>query len=215
MSEKVELHNILFSFLKDLPFGPARPRVDLPQADSTQKRVAIMPALDSFREFVQFFGVAAAQHDVVGNQRFLQLHERVLDVPLPGFLAELGQAGFSEIIFNDAAITVRQISQFQRKDSFFPNQGGTKPGAESEKKHSTAAITAKRLHGGVVDDANRFAECFLEIKSGPPFAEMFGIAQDTPVSHRRWKTNRDGIEVPFRQERLHLRHHFPWRHLWT
>src|SRR5438046_8539668 len=139
MSEKVELHNILFSFLKDLPFGPARPRVDLPKADSTQKRVAIMPALDSFREFVQFFGVTAAQHDVIGDQRFFQLHERVPDVALPGFLTEVGQARFAEIIFNDTAVTIRQIAQLEWEDSFFPKSARNQDPSPTRGKASDLA----------------------------------------------------------------------------
>src|SRR5437868_11594740 len=105
----------------------------------------------------------------------------MLDVALPGFLTELGQAGFSEIIFNDAAVTIRQISQFEREHRLGPNKGRSKPGAEPEKKHSSAVITAKRLNGGIVDDANRFAQRFLRVETNSAFAEMFGLTQDTHV----------------------------------
>jgi hypothetical protein len=43
-----------------MPFEAASAGIDLPQPRSTQKRIPIVPALDSFREFVQFFRVAAA-----------------------------------------------------------------------------------------------------------------------------------------------------------
>src|SRR6266581_4195776 len=113
-----------------------------------------MPALDSFREFVQFFGVAAAQHDVIGDQRFLQLHKRVLNVALPIFFAEAGQAWFSEIIFNDTAVAIRQIAQFEREDVMAPNKGRSKSGAQPEKKHPATVITAKRLHRRIVDNTD-------------------------------------------------------------
>lgn len=61
-------HLLSAAFLKDPPFWPPCARVDLPQTCSAQERVAIMPALDAFRQLIQFLGVATAQHDVIGDE---------------------------------------------------------------------------------------------------------------------------------------------------
>src|SRR5207245_6569111 len=126
-----------------------------------------MSALNSSRKRIQLFRVAAAEHDVVGDERFLQLRDREFDLAFPLFFAKPFQAGAAKIIFDDCAITIGQIAEFEREDGVGPNKSRTEAGAESEKKHSTAAVTAERLHGGVVDQADRFAKCLLEIKSDP------------------------------------------------
>src|SRR2546430_11641195 len=56
MSEKVKFHNKFIAFLKNLPFWSARPPIDLPQAHSPEKRVAIMPTFKSSRELIDAFG---------------------------------------------------------------------------------------------------------------------------------------------------------------
>jgi hypothetical protein len=81
-----------------------------------------MPALDAFWKFIQFLGVTTAQHDVIGDERFLQLDERVLDVASPGFLAESCQARFAQIIFNDGAVAIRQLSKFEWENVILPDK---------------------------------------------------------------------------------------------
>src|SRR6266700_1047295 len=112
-----------FIISKDLPFWTARARVYLPQACSAQERIAIMPAFDSFRQLIQSLGVTTAQHDVIGNERFLQLDERVLDVAAPGFLTEPLQAWFAKIVFNDAAVAIGKVSQFEQENVIVPDKG--------------------------------------------------------------------------------------------
>ena len=135
-----------------------------------------MSALDSLRQFIEFFRVTAAEHHVIGNERFFQLDKRVLDVAPPSLFAMPRHAGFSKIVFNNAAVTIRKIPQFQRENIIAPHQGGAQACAEPEKKHSAAVITAERLHGCVVDDSNWFAERLFEIELNPALSEMFWLA---------------------------------------
>lgn len=54
------------------------------------------PAFVAFRQCIQFLGVATAEHDSIGNERFFQLEERMLDVASPGFLTEPRQSRFCQ-----------------------------------------------------------------------------------------------------------------------
>src|SRR6266571_8296774 len=198
---------------QDLPLGLPGLRIDLPEPCSAQKCIAIMSALDSLRQFIEFFSVAAAEDHVIGNERFFQLDERVLDVAPPSLFTEPRQTRFPKVIFDDAAVTIWQIAQFQRKHVIAPHQGGAQACAESEKKHSAAMITAERLHGCVVDDANRFAKCFFEIESNPTVSKMFRLAYDLPVAYGRRETHRDRVEFPITDQRFDLRHHRARRQL--
>ena len=85
------------------------------------------------------------------------MRERDEHLALPGFLPVFFQASLSDVILDGGAITVRQVAQFQRQDVIVPNQSGTKTGPETEKEHPPAFVTAEGLHGGVVNDASRFA----------------------------------------------------------
>ena len=66
-------------------------------------------------------------------------------------------------------------------------------------------ITAERLHGRVIDDAGWFAKRLLEIKANPALAKMFRLTQDPPVTHGRWESHRDRIELPVADQWFHLR----------
>src|SRR5439155_25300752 len=116
-----------------------------------------MSALDSLRQFIEFFRVTAAEHHVIGNERFFQLDKRVLDVAPPTLFAMPRHAGLSKTVFNDAAVTIRKIPQFQRENIIAPHQGCAQACAEPDKNHSASGITTVRLHGGVAADAEGLA----------------------------------------------------------
>src|SRR5262245_16501737 len=142
-----------------------------------------MSQFNSLRNQYQFLRISTTQHDVIGNQGFLQLHNGVLNIALPGFVAESCLPGFAKVILNDAAVAVGQVAQLERKDKVVPNQGGPKSRPESEKEHPAAVVAAERLHGCVIDDTHRFAQRFLEVECHPAFTEMFWLAYDSTVAH--------------------------------
>src|SRR5438128_2658694 len=121
------------------------------------------------------------------------------DLTLSFFFAELLQSGCAKVILNNVPVAVGQIAKLERKHVGFPNQCRSQPGAESEKQHPPAAKTAKGLHGRVVDDADRFAQRFLEIAPCPSRTEMFRFAHDAAAPDWRWKSHRDGVEAPILQ----------------
>src|SRR6266571_1860323 len=67
-------------------------------------------------------------------------------------------------------------------------------------------ITAQRLHGRVVNDADWFAKRLLEGKSNPSLAQMFWLTQDALVAHGRWEPYRDRVEFPVADQWFHLGH---------
>src|SRR5437667_3019626 len=117
--------SILWVVLQDAPLRATRARVNLPQTRAAKKGVSIVPALNSFRKRIQFFGVAAAEHNVVGDERFLQLGDGEFDLVLPFFFAESFQAGSAKIIFNDFAIAIRQIAELERQNGVGPDKSRT------------------------------------------------------------------------------------------
>ena len=89
------------------------------------------------------------------------------------------------MIFDDGSAGVGQIAELEWQDVAIPDQGRAQTGAEPEKKHAAAAITSERLHGGVVDDPNRFAEqlCAKSIRASLG-RRCFGFFVIRPFVHR-------------------------------
>src|ERR1039457_347177 len=174
--------SILARLLQDTPFLAACSRIQLPKAGSAQKCIPVLPAFHSLREPVEAFHISTAQHHIIGNERFFQLRDRVLDFALPLFFAEQNQARLAQVIFNDPVVAIGEISQFEGEHGVRPDKSGAESGAKSKKKHSVSAITPKRLHGSVADHAHRFTERFLEIESDPSFAEMLGLVDDASIA---------------------------------
>src|SRR6266480_815392 len=100
------------------------------------------------------------------------------------------------MIFNNLTIWVRQIAELERHKSLVPHQCGAQAGAKSQKKHSPAMVTAKRLHRCVVDYSYGYPERPCKIEADPAFAQMFWVPYDSAVAHRRGQTNRRDIKVP-------------------
>src|SRR5215211_2514394 len=132
-------------------------RIGLPEANAAEKSVSIVAQLDAMRQSTQFLRAAAAEDHVIGNKRFLQQHDSTKDFVFPSFFSELFQSRLAEIILDDVVVAVRQIAELEWEHVAFPDQSRTQSGAQPEKQHPPAAITAKRLHRGIIDNADRFA----------------------------------------------------------
>src|SRR4029453_14103917 len=119
----------------DVPFRPARARVGLPKANAAEKGVSIVSKLDPFRQLIQFLRAAAAENDVIGNQRFLQQHDGTKDFALPFFFTQAFQSRLAEVILDDVAVAIRQIAELEWEHVAFPDQSQTQSGAQSKKQH--------------------------------------------------------------------------------
>src|SRR5918996_3480998 len=140
-----------------MPLWSVGVRVGLPEADAAEEGVSIVPKLDPFRQLIQSLRAAAAENDIIGNQRFLQQHDGTKDFASPSLFAELFQTRLAEIILDDVFVIIGQIPELEWKHVVFPDQGRTQSSAQSKKQHPPAAVTAERLQRRVIDNADRFA----------------------------------------------------------
>src|SRR6185436_6853750 len=69
--------------------------------------------------------------------------------------------------------------------------------SESQKQHALPAeITAKRLHGCVVDDAHRYSQRARKTKMDPILTEVLRVSKNPSGAYGRRKTNRRNVEFP-------------------
>ena len=72
---------------EDLPFLLAA-LVGFPKPQAAKESVFVFAALDSFRQLIEPVHIAAAEDDIIGNKRFLQLHNCENHFPFPFFFAK-------------------------------------------------------------------------------------------------------------------------------
>src|SRR6266516_4290492 len=101
--------------LEHAPFQLARVPFGLPQTRPAEKCILILSSFNTFRQRIETMGVSAAQDDVIGNERPLQLLHRMNDFAFPFFFAKQLQAWDAKIIFNDAAVVIRQVAELERQ----------------------------------------------------------------------------------------------------
>src|SRR5205085_11115195 len=142
--------------LQNGPLGAARFWIGFPHADAAEITVAIVAGLESFGQAAEFVDEAAADYDVIGDEGKFQLLEAKEDLTRPLLFPKAIEADLTQHVFDNPAF-IRQVTELEGQDISFPNESGAESSAEPEKKHTAAAITAERLHGGVVNHAGRFA----------------------------------------------------------
>src|SRR4029077_9742163 len=109
------------------------------------------------RQLIQSLRAAAAENDIIGNQRFLQQYDGTKDLAFPPLFAEPFQSRLAEVILDNVPAAIRQIAKLEWEHFASQDQRRSQSGAQSKKQHPPAAIAAEGLHRGVIDDADRFA----------------------------------------------------------
>src|SRR4051812_9866572 len=105
------------------------------------------------------------------------------------------------------------MPELERHHMLLPYQRGSQTRAQPKKQDATAAgVTSQRLHGGVIDDARRFAQRFREIKSDPSPAEMRRLLRDAAIAHDCRKTDGNAVEFPVARGFVKSRDKFPRSH---
>src|SRR5438128_6470870 len=122
----------LESQLKDLPFLFAAGS-RFPKTNAADKSVFVFSALDAFGQRLEAVHVAAAEDNIIGDERFLQLGDGEDHFAFPFVFAESIDSGNAEKIFDHLAIAIGEIAQLERQQSFLPNKGAAKSGPESQK----------------------------------------------------------------------------------
>jgi len=146
-----------------------------PQPLAADDRVVVASAPCQRRQRIDPRGVAAAEHDVVGDARVTQDRNRIGHRALPLLAAQSLEAGPPDGLCNRSA----------HSDGRTPSSSGTatrsvtsaEPIARSEpeEEHTTIFVGAERLHHCVVDDPSGPAERRLEIESYPAGSKVAGF----------------------------------------
>src|SRR5438270_11879164 len=126
------------------------------------------------------------------------------DFVFPFFLAEPIDTRDTEKIFDDVALAIGEIAEFERKEHLLEHERRAEASPETEKQHSSTSITAERLHGRIVDHLHGFSQRFAKVKIDPAAAQMFRFFCDLAVADRRRKTDRDCLEIPIACPSLQL-----------
>ena len=179
----------------------------MPEAKATDEGIVVAAQARAGRKRFQFFGIAAAEDDVIGGERFLQALDDFGDVAAPFFLPEAFEAANAEVVFVGFPFFVEKMREFHGLEKTVDDHRGAEAGAETEEEHVAAFVTAEGLHGGVVDDFHREAEGFGEIEGHPALAEIVGLAEGPLVDDRAWVADGDAIVVPILGDFLDLFHH--------
>jgi len=73
--------------LHDTPFFAVRARIHFPKSHAAPESVAIIAALETFRQRIKKSGIASAQNNVIGNKGALQLRNGIFHLAHPVLLA--------------------------------------------------------------------------------------------------------------------------------
>src|SRR6266540_2907766 len=182
----------------------------LPHANSSQKCIGVVADTATRRQLFQFLHVAAAKHYFVRFDGSNQALHHVSDITPPFFLPMLLEATNPNIVL-EGGLFVRQVSQLHRLDDAIHNQGGPKPGSQSQEEHLPELVTSQSLHGGIVQELDGTFECGFEVETDPPLSQIprfrnGPVPQDWPGVPYGY-----GIVLPVRREFSNLGHHSFWR----
>ena len=128
------------------------------------------------RKLADALGVAAAEDDVVGDERVAQVLGRVEHGGDPRLLAAAFEAFLAKALEERFLPAQAQRAELERRDHVIGDQRRSEAGAEPEEQHASAVIRAKRLHRGVVDDADGTLEGFRIVELHPAIGQIARFA---------------------------------------
>src|ERR1700757_501479 len=105
-----------------------------PHAKSAFEGVRVVAQSAQGRQLLQPFGVAAAEHDVVGLECCNQALKHVFDVLPPSLPAKLFKGAGTNIVLVRAFL-VWKMREFHRLHYAVDDQSRTEAGPETEKQH--------------------------------------------------------------------------------
>src|ERR1700732_1216885 len=156
----------------------------LPHSEAAAEGVQVVAQNCVGWELLQLLCVSAAEHDRLRLQGLAELGHNFGYVLLPFLSPQSLQSAQPEVIFVGFAMLIGQMGEFHRLDNPIDDHRRSQTCSQAKEKHSTSAIAAQRLHGGVVDELDGLAECFAKIKSYPSLAQIVRLAQGLPVDDR-------------------------------
>src|SRR6202035_5371036 len=154
-----------------------------PQPKSAAKGIGVIACATTRRQRFELLDVASPEHRVVGLQSRNQASHDVGNVTPPFLLAVALQSCPADIVLI-GALLVGQVTEFHGFHDAVDNDGRSKPGSEAQKEHLAALVAPQCLHGGVVDDLHRAAECCGKIESDPPASQVVRVRDRPAVENR-------------------------------
>ncbi len=117
------------------------------------------------------------------------------------------EATLAHVVLVRLTLLVRQVAKLHRREMSIDNHCRAQAGAQTQEQHALAFVAAKSLHGGVVDDADRAAECRAVVKASPASPEIDGLMGGDVVHNLAWVTQRCHVVGPIGGHILDALHH--------
>jgi hypothetical protein len=73
------------------------------------------------------------------------------------------------------------MPKLHRLDDAINNHRGAEPSPQTEKQHRASVVTSERLHGRIIHDLDRAAECSSKIKADPSSPQIVWLANRPPA----------------------------------
>jgi hypothetical protein len=141
----------------------------------------------TFGERVDVFGVAAAEHGVLGTEDILHHGDCFIHPVQPAFAAVALAGGVAQRIHETRAPRQAQDSDLQRNDDVIDDERRAGARAEAEEEHAAFLIVRQCLHGGVIDESHRALERLVVIEVEPAAAEIERFPRRASVADQTGK----------------------------
>src|SRR5215510_7489896 len=154
-----------------------------------------------WRDLAEFFGVAPAQHHIVGVEGRDQVRHPVFDMLLPFLPSEPFESPLAHIVLV-RALSVWLVAQLHGRHDAVGDQRGAEPGAQAQKEHHAALIAPQRLHGRIIDELDGIPEGSWEVKHDPTRAEVMRFGHHVTLEYQPRVANRYHIIRPLPESSL-------------
>src|SRR6201999_980248 len=108
--------------------------------------------------------IATAEYDIIDLERSRQLVDNITDHFAPPLRSHTQTTALANIVLVGLAVLVRHVANLHGFHVPVGDDSRTQPCAQAEKEHVPALVAAHGLHGGIVNEPHRLAECLLEIE---------------------------------------------------
>src|SRR5215471_4898991 len=183
----------------------------LPQPKSATKRIVVIACAGTRRQRIELLDITAADHGVIGLECGNQASYDIGNVAAPFLLAVALESAPTHVILI-GGLLVGQVTKLHGLHDAVHNHRRSKPGSETEEQHLSALVAAQRLHGCVVDDLYRVAECGSEIERDPSAAEIAWFGDRSAVDDWAGIADRYHVILPIAGESVDAGHHLPGGH---
>src|SRR6266540_4393307 len=173
----------------------------LPEAKSADERIGFVTFAATRRKLFQVVDVATAEHHVFGQEGRDQARDHVRDILAPFLLAVPLQSATADIVLV-GCFPVGKMAKLHGLDDAVHDQGRTKTGSQTEEEHFSTLVGTQCLHGCIVDNLDRAAECGAIVEADPAPAQIVGLRYRPSMEDRPRIAHRHYVVLPTLSQRL-------------